>query len=131
MAAGYSQGAAVINAAVEDLDSDIQDKVAGAVLYGNTRNAQTRGKIPNFPPEKSLTICAATDGVCFGTLLVTPGHLTYADDVPDAVEYLSERIEIQGAGSASASTAEIAEIAEAEGGDFAGLFPGLTLDGSD
>lgn len=129
--AGYSQGAAVMNAAVEDLDSDIQEKVAGVVLYGSTRNLQTGGHIPNFPREKSLTICAATDGVCFGTLLVTPGHLTYADDVPDAVEYLAERIEAEGFGSASASTAEIAEIAEEEGGDFAGLTPGMTLAGDE
>lgn len=128
VAAGYSQGAAVINAAVEDLDSDIQDKVAGAVLYGSTRNAQTGGHIPNFPREKSITICAITDGVCGGALLVTPGHLTYVDDVPDAVEYLTERIEIQtSATSSGVGSDELAGIAEEEGGDFAGLFPGLGL----
>lgn len=107
----------------------MQNKVAGAVLYGSTQNAQTGGKIPNFPREKSLTICARTDGVCYGTLLVTPGHLSYSDDVPDAVEYLAERIEIAGAGTATASTAEIAQIAQEEGGDFAGLEPGVALDG--
>lgn len=46
VAGGYSQGAAVMNAAVEDLDSDIQQKVAGVVLYGNTRNAQSGGRSP-------------------------------------------------------------------------------------
>lgn len=127
VASGYSQGAAVINGAIEDLDSDIQEKVAGAVLYGSTQNLQTGGHIPNFPEEKSLTICALTDGVCFGTLVVTPGHLTYIDDVPDAVEYLAERIEIAGGGSGSASTSDLEQIAEEEGGDFGDLTPGLGL----
>lgn len=120
-----------MNGAVEDLDRSIQEKVAGVVLYGSTRNLQTGGNIPNFPEEKSLTICAATDGVCFGTLLVTAGHLSYGDDVPEAVEYLAERIEIAGAGSASATTAEIEGIAAEEGGAFGELTPGTTLSGDD
>lgn len=132
VAGGYSQGAAVMNGAVEDLDSDIQAKVAGVVLYGSTQNAQTGGHIPNFPRENSLTICALTDGVCGGALLVTPGHLTYIDDVPDAVEYLAERVEALGDVSATAtSSEELAQIAEEEGGDFAGLTPGTSLDDSE
>lgn len=69
--------------------------------------------------------------MCYGTLLVTAGHLSYSDDVPDAVEYLAERIEAEGFGARSASTAEIVQIAEEEGGDFAGLIPGTTLDGEE
>ncbi|KAI7220462.1 hypothetical protein KC333_g2319 [Hortaea werneckii] len=67
-------------------------KIAGVVLYGNTRNAQENGKIPNFPTDRVETICALTDGVCYGTLTVTAGHLSYSDDVGDAVDFLSDRI---------------------------------------
>ncbi|KAM0699386.1 hypothetical protein Q7P36_001433 [Cladosporium allicinum] len=49
VAAGYSQGAAVMVNAVSKLDPSVQERVAGVVLYGNTRNKQENGKIPNFP----------------------------------------------------------------------------------
>lgn len=78
-----------------------------------------------------MTICAATDGVCGGALLVTPGHLTYLDDVPDAVEYLTERVAALGtASSGTTSSGDLASIAQEEGGDFGGLVPGTSLDGA-
>ncbi|KAI6790938.1 hypothetical protein KC332_g15085 [Hortaea werneckii] len=86
------QGAAVMVASIRRLSSTIQNQIAGVVLYGNTRNAQENGNIPNFPNEKVETICALTDGVCYGTLTVTAGHLSYGDDVDDAVDFLSDRI---------------------------------------
>jgi len=92
VAGGYSQGAAVMVASIRRLSSTIQNQIAGVVLYGNTRNAQENGNIPNFPNNKVETICALTDGVCYGTLTVTAGHLSYGDDVDDAVDFLSDRI---------------------------------------
>ncbi|KAI7636696.1 hypothetical protein KC319_g15208 [Hortaea werneckii] len=86
------QGAAVMVASIRRLSSTIQNQIAGVVLYGNTRNAQENGNIPNFPNDKVETICALTDGVCYGTLTVTAGHLSYGDDVDDAVDFLSDRI---------------------------------------
>jgi cutinase len=83
-------------ASVRRLSTAVQNKIAGVVLYGNTRNAQEGGKIPNFPPEKALTFCNLSDGVCGGGLVVTPGHLTYQIDVPDAVDYLESRIAAAG-----------------------------------
>lgn len=103
---GYSQGAAVMVASVRRLPEATKAKMAGVVLYGNTRNRQEHGKIPNFPPEKALTICHASDGVCGGALLVTPGHLTYQPQVPKAVSWLAERINAQqssGGGSSSSA----------------------------
>jgi cutinase len=104
VAAGYSQGAAVMVNAVSKLDASVQERVAGVVLYGNTRNRQEGGKIPNFPPEKAKTYCNASDGVCGGALLVTAGHLTYTRDVGEAVEYLQGQISAQGSASSSSSS---------------------------
>jgi len=105
VAAGYSQGAAVMVNAVSKLDPSVQERVAGVVLYGNTRNKQENGKIPNFPPEKAKTYCNASDGVCGGALLVTAGHLTYTRDVKEAVSYLQTQISAQGSASSSSSSA--------------------------
>jgi hypothetical protein len=102
---GYSQGAAVMVASVRRLPEATKAKIAGVVLYGNTRNRQEHGKIPNFPAEKALTICHASDGVCGGALLVTPGHLTYQPQIPQAVNFLTERIKAQeSSGGGSSST---------------------------
>lgn len=75
---GYSQGAAVMTGAVEDSSDEVKARIAGAVLYGSTQNAQNDGKIPDYPDENALTICAATDGVCGGALLVTVSFLPSA-----------------------------------------------------
>ncbi|RMX83489.1 hypothetical protein D0869_05273 [Hortaea werneckii] len=90
--ANTNQGAAVMVASIRRLSTTIKNQIAGVVLYGNTRNAQENGKIPNFPTDRVETICALTDGVCYGTLTVTAGHLSYSDDVGDAVDFLSDRI---------------------------------------
>ncbi|KAI7237760.1 hypothetical protein KC330_g3009 [Hortaea werneckii] len=90
--ANTNQGAAVMVASIRRLSTTIKNQIAGVVLYGNTRNAQENGKIPNFPNDRVETICALTDGVCYGTLTVTAGHLSYGDDVGDAVDFLSGRI---------------------------------------
>lgn len=92
VAGGYSQGAAVMTAAVRRLSGDVKDQIAGVVLYGNTRNRQEGGKIPGFPSENAKTYCNISDGVCGGALVVTAGHLTYTRDVDDAVQWLSERV---------------------------------------
>ena len=128
---GYSQGAAVMVASVRRLPEATKAKMAGVVLYGNTRNRQEHGKIPNFPEDKALTICNASDGVCGGALLVTPGHLTYQTKVPKAVSWLAERIQAQessGGGSSSSaasSTDSSASDDSSSSSGGSGLFGGL------
>jgi cutinase len=96
VAGGYSQGAAVMVASVKRLPTAVKDRIAGVVLYGNTRNLQERGKIPDFPSEKALTFCNISDGVCGGGLVITAGHLIYRVDVPGAITYLRGRVTAAG-----------------------------------
>ncbi|KAG8623085.1 hypothetical protein KVT40_008061 [Elsinoe batatas] len=78
-----SQGKAVMHAAVSDLQPAVKERVDGAVMYGDTRNQQDRGQIPNFPREKVKI---------------------FSDDVAPAVQFLQQRIQAGGtAGTTPAS----------------------------
>jgi len=90
--AGYSQGAALCHRAIEDLPAAVKAKIAGVVTYGDTKNLQDRGQIPNFAKDKLLIICNALDAVCFGTLTILPAHLDYVRRVPEAVAFLTAKI---------------------------------------
>lgn len=70
-----SQGSALIANVVSQLEPEIKDKTKGVVLFGYTKNAQTNGQIPNYPPEQTKVYCSQSDGVCSGSLAVTPGKL--------------------------------------------------------
>lgn len=87
-----SQGAAVTHAAITDLPQAVKEKIVGVVTYGDTRNAQDNGQIPNFPPEKVKVICNDGDLVCSGTLVLLPPHFDYIRRVDEGVEFLTEKI---------------------------------------
>ena len=87
-----SQGAAVMTGAISGLSSAVRDKIVGTVLYGDTRNQQTGGTIPNYAQEDLLIICNPGDPVCKGILIVTAAHLSYVPTVPEAVSFLEGRI---------------------------------------
>ena len=101
VAGGYSQGAAVMHNAVggRSLDSSIKSKIAGVALFGDTRNLQDGGHIPNFPKERSRVWCNLSDGVCGGALLVNAGHLSYGPGTTsEAATWLAGRISAMGRG---------------------------------
>jgi cutinase len=69
-----SQGTAVMMNAISTLPADVRAKVVGVVLFGYTKNGQTKGTIPNFPNENLKVFCTKGDGVCWGQLNVSVGH---------------------------------------------------------
>ncbi|KAF2430211.1 cutinase-domain-containing protein [Tothia fuscella] len=101
IAGGYSQGAAVMHNVIglkkTALSDEIKSKIAGVALFGDTRNKQDGGHIPNFPNEKARVWCNASDGVCGGGLNVNAGHLSYsASQTGEAAKWLDERIKAMG-----------------------------------
>ncbi|KAK7215356.1 hypothetical protein V2G26_003359 [Clonostachys chloroleuca] len=93
VAGGYSQGAALIAAAITDLDSSTRDQVKGAALFGYTQNQQNNGRIPNYPADRTKVYCAVGDLVCEGLLIVAPAHLTYNDEARgEAADFLASKV---------------------------------------
>jgi hypothetical protein len=104
VAGGYSQGAAVMhNVISKRLSSDIKSRIAGVVLYGDTRNKQDGGQIPNFPADKVKVFCNKNDGVCGGMLVVNGGHLAYANQIGAGASFLAERVKSFRSGGGSES----------------------------
>jgi cutinase len=91
VAGGYSQGAAVMHNVIQSkLRPEVKNRIAGVALFGDTRNAQDRGHILNFPKERSKVWCNPSDGVCGGLLNVNAGHLAYSSSqIGEAAEYLA------------------------------------------
>jgi cutinase len=87
-----SQGAALVHRAVEDQPQAVKNKIVGAVTFGDTQNTQDRGRIPNFPTDKTKIICNIGDAVCLGTLTILTPHLDYVRRVPEAVSFLTDKI---------------------------------------
>lgn len=70
----------------------IAKQVAGAVLFGYTRNKQNGGRIPNYPKKKTKVFCATGDVLCDGQLVILPPHLSYASDSGSAAKFLAQRV---------------------------------------
>ncbi|KAG9257588.1 cutinase [Emericellopsis atlantica] len=90
---GYSQGTAVVGNALTELTGAVQDQVVGAVLFGYTKNLQNRGRIPNYPTDRTKVYCAFTDAVCCGSLFILPAHFSYNDEAAfEAPRFLTSQI---------------------------------------
>lgn len=88
-----SQGTAVMASSISELGSAVQNQIKGVVLFGYTKNLQNGGRIPNFSTSKTEVYCAATDAVCFGTLIILPAHFSYQTEAAtDAPRFLASRI---------------------------------------
>lgn len=85
---GYSQGAALVHAAIEQLASTARARVFAAVTYGDTQKKQDGGRIPNFDTARTLILCNSGDLVCEGSLVITSAHLSYTASVPAGVGFI-------------------------------------------
>lgn len=86
------QGTAVMAASISDLESTVQEQIAGVVLFGYTRNLQNLGRIPDFAIDRTLIYCNEGDLVCDGTLNVTQAHYEYEQFGPAAAEFLEQEL---------------------------------------
>ncbi|KAF3766275.1 family 5 carbohydrate esterase [Cryphonectria parasitica EP155] len=93
---GYSQGSAVMDNAIQGLPANMQSKIAGVVLFGYTRNAQDNAQVPGYPQAQTKIFCAPGDLVCDNTLTITPAHLSYAANAPEAATFLASMIQNNG-----------------------------------
>lgn len=98
---GYSQGAAITHRTVEALPENIKARIAGIILYGDTKFKQDGGVIKNFPPAKVKVFCngygelksKSADGVCNGALNVNGGHLSYGDSFKPGAAFLKGKVD--------------------------------------
>lgn len=86
--AGYSQGAALVHRAVEQLPAAVKAKIAAAVTFGDTQKKQDGGRIPTFDTAKTLIICRDGDKVCEGTLTITSAHQDYSPLAPQGAAFM-------------------------------------------
>lgn len=77
---------------ISGLPSNIQNQIRGVVLYGYTKNKQNGGRIPNYPPDRTLVICKSDDLVCKGTLIIVASHLEYGSDAGRGADFLTSKI---------------------------------------
>jgi cutinase len=93
---GYSQGAAVVHRAVEDIEPEIKSKIAAAVCFGDTQWRADGQRIPNFPREDYKVFCGGLirDTVCDGNLAgaVLLPHLSYGSDAEEAAAFLYSKL---------------------------------------
>lgn len=98
---GYSQGSAVVDNAIQAMPAASQQKIAGVVLFGYTRNAQDKAQIPGYPQAQTKIFCATGDLVCDNTLTITAAHLSYAANAPDAAKFLASMASAAPGGAAA------------------------------
>jgi len=90
--------------AISTLPENERSKVVGVVLFGYTKNGQTKGTIPNYPNDALKVFCTKSDGVCWGQLNVSGGHFAYMGngDGTAATQFLLGRINNPTTGGSSA-----------------------------
>jgi cutinase len=108
---GYSQGAALMHKTIERLPAGIKAQTIGGTLFGDTKNKQSGASIEGYPKDQLATYCVEDDGVCWGGLRVTAGHMAYLTngDVQKAIAFLAGRAESSSPAAVPAAAAPVAQ----------------------
>jgi cutinase len=79
LASGWSLGAAILILSIQDLPKNIQDRIGGALFYGDLLYKSNETAIPNFPTTKTMRVCSTKDSVCRpgDELTIGAGHMSY------------------------------------------------------
>jgi cutinase len=93
LASGWSLGAAILILAIQDLPKTIQDRIGGALFYGDLLYDKTHTTIPNFPTAKTMRVCTDNDAVCRpgDELTISAGHLSYPLSFATGITWLSTK----------------------------------------
>ncbi|RYO76532.1 hypothetical protein DL766_002585 [Monosporascus sp. MC13-8B] len=83
---GYSQGAMLVHNAAKLL-GDVTSQVTASVTFGDPFQRQ---KLPGVQNQK--VFCNVGDGVCSGTFITTPAHLTYSSDANVAADFVVQAV---------------------------------------
>lgn len=76
-----------MHGSISALAEDVKSRIVAAIMFGDSRNAQDKGQIPNFPKSKTKIFCKLGDLVCLGTDLLSVQHFLYTGDVGAAVGF--------------------------------------------
>ncbi|KAL2261877.1 hypothetical protein VTK26DRAFT_3109 [Humicola hyalothermophila] len=91
---GYSQGAAVMHAAADDLSRLLYSRIKALVMFGDSYNRLgLLGRFPTGLNEKATQVCAPGDPVCDSDGSCTYYHLTYIrpEYIDPAVDFIVEK----------------------------------------
>ncbi|ATY58532.1 cutinase 1 [Cordyceps militaris] len=96
--AGYSQGSAVVHAALSRLGEDIHAKIAAAVTFGDTMIKKNKGRIPNFPLDKMLSVCNEGDIPCGNGRMITlnKAHTDYNRRSTEGAQFIFDMLDKAG-----------------------------------
>lgn len=80
---------------VAGLSENVKKQLAAVILFGDTKNIQSNATLTGYPKEKSISLCTKDDGVCWGELKVTAGHLAYLTngDEQKAINFAALKID--------------------------------------
>lgn len=87
--AGYSQGAQLVHNAAQRTSAANAARVAAVVVLGDPKRGQSFGSIT---ASKILTICHDGDNICEGGSSITPAHLNYQEDAPEAATFVAGKV---------------------------------------
>ena len=82
-----------MHGSISSLPGDVKSRIVTAVMFGDSRNLQDKGTIPNYPPTNTLIICLPLDAVCLGTDFLTPQHLLYGSvSINQGISFVKSKI---------------------------------------